>query len=93
MRINISEKNLDRLEAHAMGGFDKKTEIPKETRDTFEGLEWLTHTIEVSDDVADKLAEEYETATDCSFDEPLWQFNEAIQALLDRLDRESTTVH
>lgn len=85
LRINISRENLDRLEAHAMSGFISTVE--KSEPDISDEFDWLIHTIEISDEVADKLAEEYSAATDCSFDEGVWQFNEGLGALLDRLDK------
>lgn len=91
MRINISKINLNRLEAHSMGGF--ATSAEKTKPDILEEFNWLTDTIEISDEVADKLAEEYSKDTDCSFDEGVWQFNEGLGALLDRLDREETKPH
>ncbi len=81
MRINISEVNWERLKSHSTTGGIGFSQEPSNL-----GEDWprLPYSIEISDEVADRLVKTYEDTTDCTFDEPVWQYDEAIRCLLDK---------
>lgn len=75
MRINITSANLERLAKLSNTGDAGFT--PEQTCDPV-----LDTSIEVSDAVAEKLVKYFEDSTDITFDEPAWQYNEALDYLL-----------
>ena len=46
------------------------------------GREDLPLLVLVSEDTADAIATKYSMMTDCSFDEPDWQFNAALEMMI-----------
>ena len=42
----------------------------------------LPLSIQLSDEICDRLANMYESETDSTFDEPYWQFNTALELLI-----------
>lgn len=81
MRVNISSENLERLKSLTLS---HGAEFDVQPSGLDEEFPKLPFTIELSSEITDRLEKTYEDSTDCSFDEPVWQFNEAIKYLLDR---------
>ena len=57
------------------------------------GREDLPLLVSISEEVADKIAEQFELEFDCSFDEGDWQYNMALEAMIKRAKESSMSVH
>jgi len=57
------------------------------------GREDLPLLVSISEEVADKIAEQYELEFDCSFDEGDWQYNMALEMMIKRAAATSVKLH